>query len=815
MTRHSFDDGWSFRPKVTAFQELGGSTGAEWTAVTLPHDATIATPRHADALRGETNGYFDGGAFEYRTVLDIPEDDRGRLLFLEFDGVYRDAMIYVNGSLVGQRAFGYSRFLVRIDPFVNIGAENEIRVDCRTHLDSRWYAGAGIHRGVTLIRKSLAHITPDGVTITTTDVEAARAVVELAVSVTNSGTATTTLTLGSTVERSGADVAATDSPISLLPGESGIVRQRLYVSTPDLWSVDSPSLYTLGLTLSEGDVVVDEERVEFGIRTMKLDPHHGLRINGQTVKLRGACIHSDNGPLGAVSVRAAEERRVQRLKDAGFNAIRSAHNPASTALLEACDRIGMLVVDETFDVWTSAKSSFDYAFDFAEWWERDVEALVAKDRNHPSVIMYCTGNEIPETGNRFGAMWGRRLAEKFRDLDPTRYVTNGINGFVATMDVILPAMQARRDAASTGGGGGVNEMMAGFGEMMGQIQASPMVGERTAESYAVLDVAGMNYGDARYELDKDQFPGRIIVGTETWPNQIDRNWGLVLGNDHVIGDFTWTGWDYLGETGVGVVQYAEDNGGGEGFATGYPGLTAWAGDIDITGERRPVSFYRETVFGLRSAPYIAVHRPSRYHSTIAVSTPWSWSDAIASWSWDGFTGAPIRVEVYSDADEVELHVNGRMVARSRVGENKNFRADFDIAYEPGELVAIAYRDGDETGRSMLVTAAHPLAIELTVDRTEVRADTTDLAFVSIALTDGNGIVHPDRDRAVTVSVSGAGVLQALGSANPMTEETFSVSVHDTFDGLALAIIRPTAVGEITVEVAVEGAEPVTTTITAR
>lgn len=813
MTRDSFDEGWSFRPKVTAFQELGGSTGSGWTNVTLPHDALIGTARRADAPGGETNGYFDGGAFEYRTAFAAADEDRGRIIMLEFGGVYRDAMVTVNGALAGQHAFGYSRFLVRIDPFLEFGRENEIRVDCRTHLDSRWYAGAGIHRNVSIIRKPLLHIVPDGVGIVTTDVDDDRAVVEVSVEVSNAGATTSTASLSGIVQLGGVDVASSVSPITVMPGETSTVRLRNYVETPERWSVDSPSLYSLTVSLDAGEGAADEESIEFGIRTMTLDPKAGLRINGEAVVLRGACIHSDNGPLGAVSVRAAEERKVQRLKDAGFNAIRCAHNPASTALLDACDRIGMLVMDETFDMWTSSKTAFDYAFDFPQWWERDIESLVAKDRNHPSVIMYCIGNEIPEVGNRFGAVWSRRLAEKIRSLDPTRYVTNGINGFVATMDVILPAMQARREAATAEGG--VNEMMAGFGAMMGQIQASPMVGERTAEAYAVLDVAGMNYGDARYELDKTEFPGRIIVGTETWPNQIDRNWALVEEHSHVIGDFTWTGWDYLGETGVGIVKYAEDQHTGGGFVTAYPGLTAYCGDIDITGERRPMSFYRETVFGLRSTPYIAVHRPERYASEVAVSTPWSWSDSIESWSWPEFVDAPIRVEVYSDAEEVALLLNDAPLARARVGETKAFRADFDITYRPGELVAVAYTGGVETGRSSLTSAGEDLIIELDPDRPEVRVDSTDLAFVSIALTDGGGRVHPGKDRPVSVTVSGPGVLQALGSAHPMTEETFSNLSHRTFDGRALAIVRPTGPGSILIEVSAPDTAPASVTVTAR
>jgi len=809
MTREIFHGGWSHRTKVTAFQELGGANGSPWTSVTLPHDALIGATRTADAPHGETNGYFPSGAFEYRTTFAAPEADRGKQLLLEFDGVYRDARVYVNGALAGQHANGYSRFTVRIDPFLEFGADNEIRVDCRTHLDSRWYAGAGIYRDVHLITKNPTHIAVDGVTVTTVEVDEDRAVMEVAADVENSGSTSATLTLSASIPGA---AASARSPITLLPGSRGTVRLRMYVANPALWSVDSPNLYDVAIELRDGDDLLDAETVAFGIRTLQLDPHKGLRINGETVKLRGACIHADNGPLGAVSVYAAEERKIRKLKDAGFNAIRSAHHPAGSALLDACDRLGMLVMDETFDMWTSSKSDFDYSFDFVRSWEADVEAMVARDINHPSVILYSIGNEIPETGNRFGAIWGRRLAEKIRSLDPTRYVTNGINGFVSKLDVIIPMMQQRRQSAPAAGG--VNEMMAGFGQMMSQIQAASMVTDGTEEAYAVLDVAGMNYGDARYELDRELFPNRVIVGAETWPADIDKNWKLVEGNGHVIGDFTWTGWDYLGETGIGVVQYAEGAETATGFSTGFPGLTAWSGDIDITGERRPVSFWRETVFGLRSEPYIAVHRPEHHGKAIAVSTPWSWSDSIGSWSWPGFEGEPVVVEVYSDADEVELLLNGTTVARANVGETKAFRADFELTYQPGELVAVAYIAGVESGRSTLVSAADARVVVAASDREELRADADDLAFVAINLTDGAGRVHAALDRPVTVTVTGAGELVAFGSANPVTEETFGSTTHDTFDGHALAIIRATGPGAITVSAEATGFEASIITITA-
>ena len=817
MTREIFNDGWRYRSKVTAFAELGGSSTSEWADVLLPHDALIATERSASAVRGETNGYFGGGAFEYvKTFVAAPEL-RGQQVLLEFDGVYRDAAVFVNGSLAGQRAFGYSRFIVRIDPYLEFGAENEIRVECRTHLDSRWYAGAGIYRDVNLIVKTPVHIAPDDVRITTPSIEAGQAVVEVEVAVENSSALTSTVVVAVTIAGAGGSiVASSTSPATLLPGTRAMVRRRMYVAHPELWSVESPYLYSADITLSVGDTdvdtIADAESVSFGIRSLQLDPRKGLRINGETVKLRGACIHSDNGPLGAVSMLAAELRRVRLLKEAGFNAIRSAHNPTSSALLEACDRLGMLVMDETFDVWTSSKSDFDYAFDFPEWWERDVEAMVAKDFNHPSVIFYSIGNEIPETGNRTGSIWGRKLAEKVRSLDSSRYVTNGINGFVSMLDTIIPQMKARRDAATAEPAGGVNTMMAGFGQMMSHIQTSEPATQRTEESYAVLDVAGMNYAEARYELDKGLFPDRIIVGTETWPTSIAGNWALVRAHSHVLGDFTWTGWDYLGETGIGSTRYIDEaTEGATGFSGGFPELTAWTGDIDIIGIRRPVSYFREIVFGLRSDPYIAVNPPRNHGREVAVATPWAWGDAIDSWTWTGDEGKPVTVDVYSDAEEVELLLDGAPIGRAPVVD---FRVAFETVYQPGELAAVGYSAGERTGRARLCTGSGDIVLEAVADRTELSASGADLAYVSLALADGEGIVLPAIERPIAIEIDGPGVLQGFGSGNPTTAESFLTAEHSTFNGRALAIVRPTAAGEITVTATAVGCEPRVVRLTA-
>lgn len=811
MTRDLFNDGWTFRSRVTAFMELGGSAASAWQQVALPHDALIGSERRADAHRGETSGYHVGGAFEYKKTFALSEELRGRQLLVEFDGVYRDASVFVNGNLAGQRALGYSRFFVQIDPYLNFGADNEIRVECRTHADSRWYSGAGIYRDVHLVVKNPLHIATDGVVITTPDVDAERAVVELAVEVENSSALTSTLMLATAI-----GAVTTSAPITLLPGTRGTVRHRVYLSDPELWSVESPHLYKAALTLREGDVVVDEQTVSFGVRTLQLDPQRGLCINGESVKLRGACIHSDNGPLGAVSVRAAEERKIALLKEAGFNAIRSAHNPLSSAVLDACDKLGMLVMDETFDMWTQGKSDYDYAFDFPEWWERDVEAMVARDINHPSVIFYSIGNEIPETGNPIGSTWGRKLAEKVRSLDSTRYVTNGINPFVSMLDTIIPQMQARRDAAAAAPEGGVNTMMAGFGQMMNHIQGSEPASQRTEESFSVLDVAGLNYGDARYELDRELFPNRILVGSETWPQSIAGNWERVLANGHVIGDFTWTGWDYLGETAIGGTRYADEAisvpGAASGsFSAGFPELTAWTGDIDIVGIRRPVSYFREIVFGLRSDPYIAVNPPANFGREILVATPWAWGDAIENWTWDGSEGKQLVVDVYSGAEEVELLVNGSPVGRQPV---TGFRVSFETRYQPGAVAAVGYVGGVETGRFEICSAAPSIVLDVTAERAELRTDGTDLGYVALTLTDGGGVVHTESDRLVSVSISGPAVLQAFGSGNPITVETFGSPDQTSFHGRALAILRPTGAGQITVTAVTEGSPPASVTLSA-
>jgi beta-galactosidase len=794
MRRTAFTDGWQFREKVNPFAELAG-TATPYQDVRLPHDAMIGRDRSPD-LEPAT-AFFPGGVYQYRKAFSRPRHPDGGRAVLEFEGVYRDAMVYLNGALAASHAYGYTGFTVDLTGLL-VPGENTLGVEARSHLDSRWYSGAGIYRPVWLWTGGPVRVALDGVVITTPDIDAERAIAEVAVTIESDSPVLRTVALRISVTGPDGTVAASgEVPVTIRPRSSAVARQRLVIESPALWDPDSPSMYAAAAELADGNAVadsatIDSATVTFGIRRLQLDPSHGLRLNGGTVKLRGACVHHDSGILGAATHPAAEDRRVRLLKEAGFNAIRSAHNPASKALLRACDRHGMLVIDEAFDMWQSGKSGFDYSVAFPGNWDQDIEAMVVKDRNHPSVIMYSLGNEIIEAGAPAGAATGRDLAERVRSLDPTRFVTNGVNGMLAVIDDVRRQLAERRKDVDDGTG--INTMMNQVGELMARVATMPAVTERTAESFGVLDVAGMNYLQGRYELDRDLFPNRVIVGTETAPPEIDRLWRLVLDNAHVLGDFTWTGWDYLGEVGVGRVQYPAP-GKFPSFEAPYPWIAAWTGDLDITGTRRPASYYREIVFGLRIAPYIAVQRPG-HHGKTAVLGQWSWTDSAGSWTWPGFEGRPVVVEVYSAADEVELLLNGRLAGRSPAGEAHRFRAAFDLSYEPGTLEAIAYRAGQEESRTTLATVTGPLTLTATACPGELPADGGDVAFVQVTLADARGTVATGSDRLLTATVSGAGELVAFGSARPSTEEGYLTGVHTTFDGRALAVVRATGPGDL-------------------
>ncbi len=806
------------RPKPDLIEELVRGTAHGWSAVRLPHDTMIGQPRTPEGTPAA--GYFAGGVWEYEKEFDLSEVAPGGRAVVEFEGVYRSARVYVNGRLAASHPYGYSNFHVRLDELAHDGETNRIRVEATARDDSRWYSGAGIYRPTWLITGGPLHIAVDGVRITTPGVDREATVVVIDTTIENDGVRPVGAQLRTElVDHHGRVVGSDRAPLTAPPGASMTAHQRIAVAAPNLWSVDDPNLYTCRSALVTDEGEVDDEVTTFGIRSVEVDSTRGLRINGQPVKLRGACIHHDNGVIGAATLGRAEERRVQLLKAAGFNALRSAHHPMSKAMLDACDRFGMLVMDEAFDAWTIAKVAEDYARWFAEWWERDVTAMVVKDFHRPSVILYSIGNEIPDLGHAGGAAQSRAMAELIRSIDPSRPVTNGINALLAIGTAALtdPLRAAAGDGGiSAGAADGemdINDMMTKFEQYLPVLLRQEMVDQKLAEASAALDVVGYNYADARYEMDHDLHPNRVIVGSETYPSKIDELWPMVTAMDHVIGDFTWTGWDYLGESGIGRTGYDPPHA-GFGFLGPYPELTAGCGDIDITGFRRPISYLREIVFGRRSDPYIAVEPPEHYGRQPRVRTPWSTS-GVASWAWPGHEGAPVRVTVYSDAEEVALLRNGVEVGRNPAGPAHRYRAEFDTRFEPGELLAIAYREGVEAGRAALRSPSGEVLLAVTPDRAVVRADESDGAFIDICLVDTVGTVVHGADREVSVDIVGPGELVGLGSGQPSTEESFLDPVHTTFDGRALAVVRPTAAGALTITVSAAGCTPVSARVEAR
>lgn len=808
MIRAPFLDGWTVGPKLGAFEAPTPESTPK--PVRLPHDAVRDLPRSADSDQGVHTGYVPGGVFEYAKTFDVPEEWRDKTVRLEFEGVYRDAVVFVGGDAVVHEPNGYNAFEAVLDPYLRYGEPNRITVEARAHRDSRWYSGAGIYRPVHLVVADPVHIPLDGTRVTTPDIDADRAVVRVATTVRNGSRHTRTLRLDWVVEGpDGSEVAAGTSPVTVLPGSDAVARVRLAVDDPALWSDATPSLYRVRTTLARDDGhAIDTDAVAFGIRRLQVDARRGLRINGETVKLRGACVHHDSGPLGAATFAAAEDRRVRVLKAAGFNALRSAHNPMSRAMLDACDRHGVLVMDELTDTWTRSKVAFDAAPSFAERWRHDIDAMVAKDVNHPSVVMYSIGNEILELATPAGSAWSRRLADAVRERDDTRFVTNGINGIIANLDR-MGEIESGADEHPDAAASDPNTMMAAMGDMMARANASELVTTSTEESASVLDIVGLNYAESRYLLDRELFPNRVIVGSETFPSRIEKMWALVARCGHVIGDFTWTGWDYIGEAGIGRVDYIDEEGYQPTGTVGpYPHLLAGCGDIDITGHRRPVSYYREIVFGLRTEPYVAV-QPPQHHGRPTATTPWSWDDSVSSWTWDAEPGAPVTVDVYAPAEEVELRLDDRVIGVAAVGAEKAFRARFETRYHPGELVAIARTGGREVGRTSLRTAGE-IALAATAEEREIGED--GLGFVGIALADDAGTVAGDLDRLVTVTVEGAAELVGLGTGRIRTEESFAGPVVTTFGGRALAIVRPTGRGTATVTVTSDGLAPAVATL---
>lgn len=793
MRAEKWNTGWKFWEEKDAFA-LVWSVPENAEAVTLPHDAMrLREPDPASPNGGDT-AYRNGGNYVYVKQFRAPGEWRDQTVVLKFEGVYMNSLVYLNGQLVGKRPYGYSQFYAPLNDYLNYGGDNELRVLVKNGgmPNSRWYSGSGITRDVWLLTGGVVTLEPEGLFVFTRSVEGGCAVLEAAFELRNRDRLPHDVRIEGRIAGPGGQEAASFSlPVFLAAGAEERLTQAVTVDRPALWSAETPALYRCEVRLTEGADVLDTGAVSFGVRTLQLDARRGLRVNGEAVKLRGACIHHDNGLLGAVTAPDAELRRVRLLKEAGFNAIRTAHNPASTPLLDACDRLGMYVMDETFDMWTRPKKDLDYSLFSDKWWREDVTAMVRKDRPHPSVVFYSLGNEIPEVGMPQGSALGREMARLVRSLDAERFTMVSVNGVFAVGDrvdrILGDILSAGPEGGQGGRGGNVNDFMSAMDAHMDDIVRHPIVSGRIEAASAGMDAVGYNYMTARYEDDAANYPHRVVVGSETYPPEIARNWALVEKLPSVVGDFTWTGWDYIGEAGVGVPAYRFGEG---GFGARFPCQLAYCGDIDLTGFRRPASYFREIVFGLRKAPYITVQDPAHYGEPL-IKTPWVISDSRSSWSWPGFEGKPAVVEVYSPGTEVELLLNGVSLGRRPCGPARGFTAYFELPYQPGVLTAVAYDGQNELGRMELATAGAAVRLDAQAERAG-----EELIYVDLSLRDEGGLVSGAGDVELSVSVSGAGELAGLGSGDPKPVHGYAGNVTRTFHGRALAILRRTGAGEI-------------------
>ena len=840
--------------------------------VTLPHDAMLSEPRTQEST-GEGNiGWYIGGDYEYTKNFFVPEEYKDKKVLIEFEGIYHNGEVYINGKKAAYRPYGYTNFYVDTEGFFQYGKENEIKVIARNadQPNSRWYSGTGIYRPAYLYVGEEKHIPVNGVKIRTLSYDPAR--IEVVVKTSSPGEVSLKIefegskVLGVIGESTKIGNVNNDKIISsdnknMQPNESvqtGKNGQKselaqveaeknnqeaayqaifqLDVPNAKLWDTEHPNLYTCKAIFGE-----DEVTETFGIRELIWNPQVGMTINGERVILRGACFHHDNGVLGACTYPEAEERKMRILKENGYNAVRSAHYPCSKALLDACDRVGMLMMDEYVDVWYIHKTKYDYAGQLADWWKQDLKDMVDKDYNHPSVIMYSTGNEVAETAQKKGIALTGDMTNYLHSLDSTRPVTCGINIFFNFLSSIGLGVYSDDKAEKSAGNAEKNAAQAagknekkvvksgektvnkatengkkGLGSTKPEKKKKPvgsefyntlacLVGDyfmkcgatlypcdlRTKDAYANMDIAGYNYGIFRYKHDLKKYPNRLILGSETFCKDAYSFWEIAKKNKRIIGDFVWAGWDYIGEVGDGAAEYSDYK-----FEDPATRMTGGNGRIDLNGKPRAEAAYTRVAFERETGPFIAVDPV--YQKEKLRLTGWQLTKALESWAWDGCNGEPAKVEVYARAAQVELFINGKSVGKKKV---KKCRANFNTTYQNGEITAVSYdENGREINRYSLHTAGKETVLQVRPEEKTVKPE--GLAFIQLQYTDNKGIWKPMEKHNIKVTVEN-GVLKGLGSPAPYVKGNYTDHTVATYYGEAMAVVQADGNGPVKVTVADE------------
>lgn len=785
MRANQFNDGWRWKH----LEDDG--PGA---SVTLPHDAMLSEPRTELSAGGVNTGWYEGRDYLYTKVFTPDRALTDQCAVLELEGVYHNAEVWLNGEKLAFRPYGYTNFYVELTGKLRVGEENTLEVIARNadQPNSRWYSGAGIYRPVVLWTAGREHIRLNGVKIRTLSLDPAQ--IEVRVETEGAGPVSVAVLDG------GRELAAAS-------GETkGQFTFAMTLEGAKPWSLDDPQLYACRVRFGTDEVVET-----FGLRTLEWS-RRGLLLNGERVIVQGACIHHDNGVLGACCYEDAEWRKIRILKENGYNAVRSAHNPCSKFLLDACDHLGVLVMDEYIDHWYIHKTEHDYVDYFMEWWKQDLKDMVDKDYNHPSVILYSTGNEVSETAQKKGIKLTADLTNYLHQLDDTRPVTCGVNIFFNFLSSVgfgvysdekakkeaekaekLKAAGAAPKKKKAVGSEFFNNMAGLFGDNFMKLGATlPPCDWRTRDAFANMDVAGYNYGIFRYEGDLKKYPNRLILGSETFCSDAYRFRELAKKEPRIVGDFVWAGMDYLGEVGIGSWEYqdyAPDFGHGVGW------VSAGSGRIDLTGLLLGEALYTRVALERDKGPYIAVC-PVNHTGDKHSPSAWKMSNAIPSWSWRGCAGKRANVEVYARAHSVELLVNGKRVGKKEL--KNDCMAKFRCTYEDGTVEAVSYDShGHELGRCSLRTASPETQLRAAAE--EKSTAPGRLCHIRLQYTDENGTIKPLERGILRVKVEG-GRLLGLGSACPYNETGYTTDRTDTYYGEALAVVQAGEGAELTLAV---------------
>ncbi len=769
---HLFDSDWKFMKGDIENAESYNFDDSDWRSLTIPHDWGIEPHPIQDethigpfvyGIKDSTStGNIMGGTGWYRKDFTLKQADIGKTFQLYFDGVSVQSDVWINGEHIGFHPNGYTSFYYDLTPYLKpVGEKNIIAIKTfNTGINSRWYTGAGLYRHIWLLVSESVYIEPWGLYVATPRVDTENSQVDVSLSIYNNKQISSKIGIRTTILDPDGMVIDSRERFDYSPaGEKKLSTSSFIINNPHLWSPDSPSLYTVEvrITTAEGRLS-DIKQTRFGIRSLHFSAEKGFLLNGKETLLKGACIHHDNGLLGSATFDRAEIRKVELLKKNGFNAIRTAHNLPSTQFLDACDSLGMLVIDEAFDMWKHPKRDMDYHLYFEEWCERDISSMVLRDRNHPSVIIWSIGNEIYERADSSGLVIAKRLINQVKVLDNVRPVTQAICA-------------------------------------LWQIPSQEW--DATIPAFGLLDIGSYNYEWKQYERDHQLHPERIMIATESFPREAYINWQLAKNKPYVIGDFVWTGMDYIGEVGIGNTRY-----GNKGEAPipvrPWPWYLSWCGDIDIIGNKKPQSYYRDVVWE-NSELELLVHAPIPNDKEELVSK-WGWPDEYAHWNWNGYENVPLQVSAYTSCDSIMLYLNNKLIDRKTVTQEDNLAVSFSVPYQPGELKASGFRAGKEIISKSLITTGKPSKIKIIPERYSVKSDPNDLAYIQIIIVDDSDKIVPDAAIDIQIIPEGNGELIACGNAAPDDLKSFGNPQCKTFRGRALAIMQPKSKGSMTLTV---------------